>query len=41
LQEYGPLIWPQPVDGSREHLREAQAGSLYESDLIYPRDVDT
>jgi hypothetical protein len=29
------------VDGNREHLRDAQAGTLYESDLIFPRDVDT
>lgn len=41
LREYGPLIWPHPRYGNRAHLREAQVGTLYESDLIYPRDADT
>ncbi|KAH7077600.1 hypothetical protein BKA63DRAFT_489165 [Paraphoma chrysanthemicola] len=39
LQEYGPLIWPQPHGRNREHLCDAKAGTLYEADLIYPRDA--
>jgi hypothetical protein len=41
LEEFGPLIWPELGEGSREHLLDAQAGTLYESDLIYPRDCTT
>jgi hypothetical protein len=41
LQEFGPLIWPEVGKGSREHLFDALAGTLYESDLIYPHDCDT
>lgn len=37
-EEFGPLIWPEPSKGNREHLLEARFGTLYESDLIYPRD---
>ena len=38
LQEYGPRIWPIHGEGSREHLRVAQPNTLYEADLVYPRD---
>lgn len=41
LVEYGPLIWPQPGEGSRDHLREPQEGTQYLADLIYPRDSAT
>jgi hypothetical protein len=41
LAEYGPLIWPDPGTGSRDHLRDPQKGTLYTSDLIYPRDLTT
>ncbi|KAF2818982.1 hypothetical protein CC86DRAFT_413360 [Ophiobolus disseminans] len=39
LQKYGPLIRPRPGEASREYLREAQAGTLYETDLVYPCDT--
>jgi hypothetical protein len=39
LVVYGPLIWPQPGEGSRDHLREPQEGTNYPSDLIYPKDT--
>ena len=38
LVEYGPLIWPKPGQGSRDHLRKPQEGTRYPADLIYPRD---
>jgi hypothetical protein len=38
LQQYGPTIWPAHGEGSRDHLREPQVGTLYPSDLVYPRD---
>jgi hypothetical protein len=41
VQEFGPLISPEVGQGSREHLLDVQAGTLYESDLIYPRDCAT
>jgi hypothetical protein len=41
LQEYGPLIWPHPSEGSRDHLHAAQIGTLYETDFVYPRDAST
>ena len=39
LQEYGPLVWPVPNGVNRGHLREAQAGTPYGADLVYPRDA--
>lgn len=39
LGEYGPLIWPGEGEGNRDHLLAAQAGTPYESDLVYPRDT--
>lgn len=36
LQEYGPLIWPAPGQGRRDHLLFPQADSGYTSELIYP-----
>lgn len=39
LLKFGPLIWPEPGKGSREHLRTAQAGTLYEADLAYSHDT--
>jgi hypothetical protein len=39
LEEYGPLIWPKPGEGDRDHLLEARMGSPYEQDLVYPRDT--
>jgi len=41
LVEYGPLIWPEPGQGSRDHLRKPQEGTRYPADLIYPRDNTT
>lgn len=38
LQEFGPLIWPGPGQGPRDHLLTPQADSGYTSDLVYPRD---
>ncbi|KAF2026177.1 hypothetical protein EK21DRAFT_39146, partial [Setomelanomma holmii] len=41
LHEYGPLVWPHPENDNRnrQHLRDAQAETLYEQGLMYPRDV--
>jgi hypothetical protein len=39
LEEFGPLIWPKPGEGNRDHLCEAQAGTSYEIDLVYPHDT--
>lgn len=38
LDEFGPLIWPLPGLGPRDHLLEPNEGSRYTSDLVYPRD---
>jgi hypothetical protein len=38
LKEFGPLIWPMPGEGSRDHLRQPQADTLYKEELVYPRD---
>ncbi|RMZ71659.1 hypothetical protein GMOD_00006799 [Pyrenophora seminiperda CCB06] len=38
LRKYGSQIWPEPGQGSREHLREAQEGTRYTFDIEYPRD---
>jgi hypothetical protein len=38
LEDYGPLIWPVPEQGPRDHLLTPQADSLYPAELIYPRD---
>lgn len=38
LEDVGPLIWPAPGDGSREHLRKPDRDTLYKVDLVYPRD---
>lgn len=40
LSGLGPLIWPDPGQGPRDHLLEPVEGSRYPSDLIYPRDKD-
>ncbi|KAH6616638.1 hypothetical protein C7974DRAFT_48612 [Boeremia exigua] len=40
LVEFGPLIWPSPGHGPRDHLLKPTEGSRYTSDLIYPRDKD-
>ncbi|KAF1842121.1 uncharacterized protein K460DRAFT_398191 [Cucurbitaria berberidis CBS 394.84] len=39
LETYGPLIWPETGEGNRLHLLMPQEGTLYESDLVYPRDT--
>ncbi|KAL5120728.1 hypothetical protein ACEQ8H_001477 [Pleosporales sp. CAS-2024a] len=36
LRKFGPLIWPHPAEGNRNHLLVAETGTLYEADLIYP-----
>jgi hypothetical protein len=41
LQEYGPLIWPHPSEGCRDHLHIAEIGTKYETDFVYPRDAAT
>jgi hypothetical protein len=38
LKEYGPLIWPSPGQGCRDHLLTPDEGSRYTSDLVYPKD---
>lgn len=38
LKRYGPLIWPAPGHGPRDHLLNPQEGSHYTSELVYPRD---
>ncbi|KAF2267959.1 hypothetical protein CC78DRAFT_613653 [Lojkania enalia] len=38
LVEFGPQIWPQPGRGDRSHLRKPAKGTLYPSNLVYPRD---
>ncbi|KAF2176623.1 hypothetical protein K469DRAFT_755566 [Zopfia rhizophila CBS 207.26] len=38
LEELGPQIWPEPGSGDRSHLRDAEPGTKYPSDLVYPRD---
>jgi hypothetical protein len=38
LLEYGPVVWPVPGEGSRDHLCTAQMGTLYEADLVHPHD---
>jgi hypothetical protein len=39
LEEFGPLIWPVQGEGSRDHLLQPQANSMYERELVYPRDA--
>jgi hypothetical protein len=39
LLEFGPLVWPIPGEGDRKHLHEAQPGTPYDTDLLYPRDA--
>jgi len=39
LREFGPFVWSVPGEGSRDHLRTAQTGTLYVTDIIYPRDA--
>ena len=38
FEDYGPLIWPVPGQGPRDHLLTPKADSLYPVELIYPRD---
>ncbi|KAF9697244.1 hypothetical protein EKO04_004786 [Ascochyta lentis] len=38
LTELGPLIWPLPGQGLRDHLLNPVKGSRYPADLMYPRD---
>lgn len=38
--ELGPLIWPLPGQGPRDHLLKPVAESRYTSDLVYPKDKD-
>ena len=38
LENYGPLIWPVPGQGPRDHLLTPQADNLYPVELMYPRD---
>jgi hypothetical protein len=38
LEKYGPLIWPVPGQGPRDHLLTPQADTLYHAELVYPRD---
>lgn len=38
LKTFGPQIWPELGQGSRGHLLKPQVGTLYTSDLVYPRD---
>jgi hypothetical protein len=40
LQSYGPRIWPKIGEGDRGHLLEPRAGTMYDSDIVYPRDAD-
>jgi hypothetical protein len=37
LQTHGPRIWPKIVGGDRQHLLKPQAGTVYESKVVYPR----
>jgi hypothetical protein len=39
LQEFGPLVWPVPGEGNRDHLRVPQDNTLYTMELIYPHDA--
>ncbi|CAO2648042.1 Nn.00g089640.m01.CDS01 [Neocucurbitaria sp. VM-36] len=39
LKKFGPLVWPEPGQGNRDHLRMPQEGTLYTSDIVYPRDT--
>lgn len=39
LAEYGPRIWPEAVEGARDHLRSPQTGTLYSRNLFYPHDA--
>lgn len=38
LRNLGPKIWPDPRIGKRDHLRQPKKGTLYHSELVYPRD---
>lgn len=40
LTELGPLIWPLPGQGPRDHLLKPVAESRYTSDLVYLKDKD-
>lgn len=40
LADLGPLIWPVPGQGPRDHLLMPVEGSRYTSDIVYPRDKD-
>jgi hypothetical protein len=39
LEEFGPLVWPMPGGGSRDHLRVPQEDTLYTKELFYPQDT--
>jgi hypothetical protein len=38
LESYGPRIWPNIGGGDREHHLDPQPGTMYDSEIVYPRD---